>query len=34
MDITKRVLALVDGDAKAAPEMKAAPESKGGGGGK
>ncbi len=34
MDITKRVLALVDGDAKAAPEIKAAPGNKGGGGGK
>lgn len=36
MDITQRVLALVDGDGKgkATPEKKAAPEKKGGGGGK
>jgi len=34
MDITQRVLALVDGDRKATPEKKAAPEKKGGGGGK
>ncbi|MFA5808608.1 MAG: OmpH family outer membrane protein [bacterium] len=34
MDITQRVLTLVDGDGKATPEKKAAPEKKGGGGGK
>jgi len=34
MDITQRVLALVDGDDKAAPEKKAVPEGKGTGGGK
>jgi Skp family chaperone for outer membrane proteins len=34
MDITQRVLALVDEDGKATPENKAAPEKKGGGGGK
>jgi outer membrane protein len=34
MDITQRVLALVDGDGKATPEKKAAPEKKGGDGGK
>ena len=34
MDITRRVLALVDADGKAPPEGKAAPEKKGGDGGK
>ena len=34
MDITQRVLSLVDEDGKATPEKKAAPEKKGGGGGK
>jgi outer membrane protein len=34
MDITQRVLALVDADGKAAPETKAAPGKQGGGGGK
>ena len=34
MDITQRVLTLVDADGKPAPEKKAAPEKKGGGGGK
>jgi len=34
MDITQRVLTLVNGDGKATPEKKAAPEKKGGGGGK
>lgn len=34
MDITQRVLALVNGDGKATPEKKAAPEKKGGDGGK
>jgi outer membrane protein len=34
MDITQRVLALVNGDGKAAPEVKAVPEKKGNGGGK
>ena len=34
MDITQRVLTLVDADGKATPEKKAAPEKKGGGGGK
>jgi len=34
MDITPRVLALVNGDGKATPEQKAAPEKKGGDSGK
>jgi len=34
MDITKRVLALVNGESKAAPQKKAEPEKKGTGGGK
>jgi hypothetical protein len=34
MDITNRVLALVNGNGKAAPEKKATPEKKGGGNGK
>lgn len=34
MDITQRVLSLVDGDGKPAPEKKAAPGKKGSGGGK
>jgi len=34
MDITSRVLALVNGGGKAAPEKKAVPEKKGAGGGK
>ncbi|MGB7630853.1 MAG: OmpH family outer membrane protein, partial [Candidatus Deferrimicrobium sp.] len=34
MDITRRVLNLVDADGKAPPEKKATPEKKGGGGGK
>lgn len=34
MDITQRVLSLVDGDGKPAPEKKAAPGKKGAGGGK